>query len=382
MHSASQTRTPTSSYPTTPIRNPTFDYLTSTLQSPEEHVSPTKALALSRLQHDISQIQVWLEALFAPSPVPARFLKWRDEAIAAASGELDSGLIVNDGKHGLLGRGSSDAISTGRQGNGGNGVLDALKALKQANLAADHMNTLIHDAEEEEFKWLIQHQEQAKTQAEGGSQARLLADELLSALSDEGYEALRVLSESAAEIGLKVNLEDDTNSLQSLFVLRILETAQQKFVLQQQSQELESVQKRIGLRSASRLETAGLDAQISRADMREESYDEAHIKAVQLSRDTKQINLKMMEYEDRARGLERQLDRTRPQGANLRDVIEARAQLEDRKTRVKDLQSRFTIFNGLPPDLGASRNEVRRAMEELETLKRQREALFERLGRS
>lgn len=371
----SQSFTPTSSYPTTPIRNPTFDYLTSTLQSPEEHVSPTKALALSRLQHDISQIQVWLEVLFAPSAVPPRFLKWRDEAIASASGELESGLIVNDGSLGLISR------ETSRQANGGNVVLDALKALKQANLAADHLNSLVHDAEKEELKWLMQQQDIAKTQSDGGSKAKLLADQLLSALSDDGYEALKWLSESAEELGLRVNVEDDTNSLQSLFILRMLESAQQRFVLQQQSRELESIQKRIELRLNADKEILSHDKHASQGEVREDTYDEAHIRAVQLNRDTKQINLKIMEYEDRARGLERQLDRIRPGNASLRDVIEARTQLEERKSRVRDLQSRFTMFNGLPPDLDASRSEVKRAMEELETLKKQRETLFEKIGR-
>lgn len=108
--------------------------------------------------------------------------------------------------------------------------------------------------------------------------------------------------------------------------------------------------------------------------------EQIHVQTAQFNRDTKQINLKIMEYHDRVVSLERQLASLRSQSASLQDVLDARARVEDRRARVKALQERFAAFNGLPPDLEDSRNEVRRAMAELESLKKHREGLFERMG--
>ena len=43
-------------------------------------------------------------------------------------------------------------------------------------------------------------------------------------------------------------------------------------------------------------------------------------------------------------------------------------------------EQRMAAFHELPPDLEASRGEVKRAMSQLEELKSKRAALFERIG--
>ena len=80
-----------SSTPSTPIRAPVYSHIWDS-PDPSAHVSPTKAAAQSRLNHEVVTITSWLEGLFGGT-VPAHLRGWRDEVYSSG---LDGGLIGND----------------------------------------------------------------------------------------------------------------------------------------------------------------------------------------------------------------------------------------------------------------------------------------------
>ena len=169
----------------------------------------------------------------------------------------------------------------------------------------------------------------------------------------------------------------DEDELVSVFTQVMMVQAHRKMKMELQAQDLAILTPLIDARSASLVSRDSLDEM---KVVRQERADQVHMQTSQFNRDTKQISLKIMEYEDRVKGLQRQLADIDPDFSNLHDVLEARSRVEARRTRVKELQSRFAAFHGLPPDVDASRNEVRRAMAELESLKSKRDGLFERMG--
>lgn len=365
--------------------------------------SPSKALALTRLNHEMAALGSWLDGLFAPAAVPPHLLRWKGEVFAAAAqGNSDMALVGSGGRssfgHGDRrgvegGRGFARAGTAGRSVAGsGNDVLEALNELKQVNLSADHLASLVHGARCEELRDLEEAQRQEQLQRDDGFRARLIMDEVYARLGPEAIDALRNLSETAVALGLDLAGESaggltagggrGGDMMKTAFLRAILRHADRKFVLDDQVHELGVLQSQIDNQMSCDTPD-GTEPKIGRGE--EDTlvdYQSEHLNAetARLNRDTKQINLKIMEYQDRLASLERQLVGLRRGSNSLADVLNARARVEDRRARVRALQERFAAFNGLPPDLEDSRNEVRRAMAELDALKRRRDALFERMG--
>lgn len=210
----------------------------------------------------------------------------------------------------------------------------------------------------------------------------MILDEVHGYLTPDAVDALRSLSEAAVTLGLDLDGDDDVDTdgsgagrdLVSLYAQGILSQIRRKFMLEQQVQELENLRDRI----ENRVNEDVVEGEHEIGD--DDQSEQLHAQTAQFNRDTKQINLKIMEYHDRTTSLERQLASLRTGSTSLEDVLNARARVEERGARVKALQERFAAFNGLPPDLEDSRNEVKRAMAELEILKQRREGLFERMG--
>lgn len=370
-HTRSNTLTGTtvfSSNPSTPIRNPNYSHPALESPDPAQHISPTKAAAQSRLNHEINTIITWLEILFAPNPIPPRFLKWRDEVLNASSA-FDSGLISND------------SLGTPNRVNGlgkGEGVLETLKAIKQANLAADYLNDLVHEARGEELRWLEGEQSEARRQREERMIARVVLDEVLDRLSTEGRGALEDLSATAVILGIdQREIYSDEEMMVNTYLKKLLNLANRKVMLEEQTREMQRLEMSM---QSTMCHQGNVGLPADGVEMHDGQGEPIHAQAARYNRDTKQVNLKIMEYEDRVRGLERQLSAFRMESINLQDVIDSRAKVENRKTRVKEMQQRFAAFYGLPADLEASRGEVRRAMNELEALKNERDKLFERVG--
>lgn len=306
--------------------------------------------------------------------MPVHLLKWREEALVTSSATTDGGLIGNDDQVRGVG-----APGTAMGAMGGSEVLEALKVLKQANLAADHLNSLVHDAEVEELSWIESCCGLIKEQRDRSQLARLLVDKLVARLSMEAQGALEDLGGSA--VVLSVNLDgaesDNELDLATVFTRKLLELAHRKLRTEQQFQELDNQVRFIDVKRQSydQHKTA-----VDTDDPQQERAEQAHIQTVQYNRDTKQINLKIMEYEDRMKGLQRQLSDPQTNPSSLQNVLKARKRVEQRKARIRELQDRVAAFRGLPPDIDASRSEIRRAINELESLRRKREGLFERMG--
>lgn len=432
--------TPLSPFPSTPHRLSYIQhqpFTTNTLDSPihanpydpytqslTEHISPTKAAQTTRLNHEISTLTAWLETLLDPKGnnggIPPIFQKWKGEVLsAAAQGSFDGPVpligTISPSKPGAPGSGSifdeqiytnsnaqspirptqqSRTSSTTTTTTTNNPVLEQLKTLKQVNLSADYLVTLLHEARLEELRILQARQSNTDRQRERKDRARILLDEVYGTLTPDAVDALRSLSESAVTLGIDLDRDlDGTSSdggvkdLTSLYARGILSEVRRKFILDEQVRELDDLRERIEVDSEGRMSTGkGEDTKDNGNNDNEDgdgnttTNEQIHAQTAQFNRDTKQINLKIMEYHDRVTSLERQLASLRSQSASLQDVLNARARVEDRRARVKALQERFAAFNGLPPDLEDSRNEVRRAIAELETLKTRREGLFERLG--
>lgn len=276
------------------------------------------------------------------------------------------------------------ASSTSR---GTNDILESLKALKQVNLLADHFRSLLHEASLEELRYLETLQVHAQHQRDEKLPAKTLLDDLHAHLRRGGQGALESLSESAVMLGLQLRPVDGDNNdnshaadLYNLIARRVLEQASRKLVIEEQVRELELLQKTMTARSTSIDSKHEVIKGNDGIDLYDEQAEKIHAQTVQFNRDVKQINLKIMEYEDRVKGLERQLAGLRTESADLQNVLEARRRVEQRKASVAALQQRVAAFHGLPPDLEASRNEVRRAISELDVLKQRREGLFEKMG--
>lgn len=96
----------------------------------------------------------------------------------------------------------------------------------------------------------------------------------------------------------------------------------------------------------------------------------------QYTTQTKHLSLKLAEYNQRIAALAQGSS----QGTSLRALRQRQKELQVLEQTVKALEQEIGQYHGLPPDIEASRAELRRAQAELETLKRQREELFSELA--
>ena len=211
--------------------------------------------------------------------------------------------------------------------------------------------------------------------------ARGMLDEVYGSLDVDGREALDGLTRSAVVLGIDLTGEVGdslSNKLSTVFTRKILQQADQRLVLDGQARELQLLDQLI---YSKKKDSAGVkDADDGNDLKQDEEVEQTNAQTAQFSRDTKQVNLKIMEYEDRVKSVERHLSGLRTESIDLQDVLEARRHVEQGKAGIAALQQRLAAFHGLPPDLEASRSEVRRAMKELESLKGRRDELFERMG--
>jgi chromosome segregation ATPase len=100
-------------------------------------------------------------------------------------------------------------------------------------------------------------------------------------------------------------------------------------------------------------------------------------KTSQLNAQTKHLALKAAEYREKRAALEHSGSNVRASIAELKQEQKA---LETQKDIVRRLENSLREYHGLPPDLEASREEVKRVQAELDMWKRKREELFETIG--
>lgn len=110
-----------------------------------------------------------------------------------------------------------------------------------------------------------------------------------------------------------------------------------------------------------------------------------HAQTQHHQRETKQLQLKAQEYNDRIATYQQDAKTNINPNANptvsiTTHVAAKQQRLERQADEIKALETAVRAFHGLPPDVEASREEVRRATGELESLRRKRDGWFEKLG--
>ncbi|RMD39260.1 hypothetical protein DV735_g5869, partial [Chaetothyriales sp. CBS 134920] len=123
----------------------------------------------------------------------------------------------------------------------------------------------------------------------------------------------------------------------------------------------------------------------------EAELEQMRLRTAQWARESKQIGLKTDEYERRIAALARHVedvdheydyDRDSDHNRGVGEIEASRqrlARVESKRSEIRALEQRLRGFHGLPPDLDASQDEVKRAQLELDRWKSKREEMFEQL---
>lgn len=312
------------------------------------------------------------------------------------------------------------------------------------NSAADRLRGLLHDAQCEELDLATTRagvetklpsgdqggRHDVKAESGSGSGSGSSAEELLclleASLSGPAAEALDSLASSAVLLGCATTAAPSIGQALRSEILRV---SQETFALEAQIRSLDEQVARLqtlrpppqqdqrassmandvssgGLNARPQsqynpflptidLESAsagtGIDGASGAADDPngpDDTSDSAtlHAQTQRHQLETKQLELKAQEYADRIAQLTPHPPRPQPHSTasksiSIADVAAKQQRLETQADEVQRLESAIRAFHGLPPDVEASRSEVKRAMLELEALKRRRDGEFEMLAR-
>lgn len=113
--------------------------------------------------------------------------------------------------------------------------------------------------------------------------------------------------------------------------------------------------------------------------------DVLHCQISDFNVSTKQLQLKIREYQDRKAALTSTVEaQTRDEDGEeltIESVQQMESTMQQKRAEVQKLEERLKKYHGLPPDVEASRAEVARATNELESWRRRRETMFAEMGR-
>ena len=235
-----------------------------------------------------------------------------------------------------------------------------------------------------------------------GSPERMLLRDLKGALSQEARANLEDMARVSVILGCMPSLdslslaeEDVTTTAER----RIMELTQELFRLQNEVEELSSLKQSFDderrgkeekiweLREdAAAVEDDDLPGQAietgSESSSARITLDTLLAQTTHFNTSTKQLTLKIKEYQDRINGLNRSLEvqRQRECDITIEDIQRREDVLQRERVEIEKLQTKLREYHGLPSDLDASREEVRRAQGELEEWRRRRESAFETIG--
>lgn len=265
-------------------------------------------------------------------------------------------------------------------------TLKALQNLKAGHDAAERTQELLFDARIEELA--VENRDVTRNQARTGNDTDSLLQLLESCLSASSKRALDSLANSAVLLGCPPATISPSSPLQNL-QSQVLNLPRQTFSLESQLCSIESL-------------TSNLQNQIDHTHQAlyaftkpsdpdsisppttppsTNDHSTLHTLTLQHQRETKQLLLKSAEYKERIASLERQsASRASSSSPTLADLAVKVETLDRKKTKVEALENKILVFHGLPPDVEASRTEVKRAQAELDALKRKRDELFARMG--
>jgi HAUS augmin-like complex subunit 1 len=246
-------------------------------------------------------------------------------------------------------------------------TLAYLQSLMHANLAADTARRTEHEAR---IAMVGEYEDVA--QEREGDEGRALLRELEKALSVEAREMLGVLARTCVLLGIVASQVPENHDLGHRIGIRIAERTAELFELEQWVDELDV------LRSSLEAQHESLRKAQPEQDGAEGEPDEAladlRTQTSQFTAQTKHLGLKLAEYNDRIAALRQSDDKY---SSTFDEAKRKKHDLEVLKDDIGRLERKLKSFNGLPPDVEASREEVRRAQAELDSWKKKREELFE-----
>lgn len=151
---------------------------------------------------------------------------------------------------------------------------------------------------------------------------------------------------------------------------KIIELTTEEFDSQQQVQRVEALQKQLGR------ELSLLQEQLD--DVRGEAYQapaDLPQKTSSWIHSTKVLNAKVADYKEKISALEK----GKPPAINIPQLVKEERDVLEMKEKVRALEGRVSMFEGLPPDTDLAKSETERLRRELIRLERKRDDLFEGL---
>ncbi|KAK2768697.1 hypothetical protein FQN54_000553 [Arachnomyces sp. PD_36] len=237
-------------------------------------------------------------------------------------------------------------------------TLKTLLALAAFNDSADEEAALVHRAREEAVKGF------KAQEVETDPRTELLGD-IEASLDDKGAKDLEDLAETAVLLG---SINADVREMGQ----GIIGVTTEEFEAAEQVRKVEALQQYL------ENELSALRKQIHEltTDKVYETPSDTLQKTTEWTRNTKILNSKVNEYEDRIAALERT---GVPKGPKIEELMVEEESVVRLKETVKTLEGRVKMFHDLPPDIQRSKAEYERLDNELQQLVQQRDRMFEGL---
>ncbi|RMZ83849.1 hypothetical protein DV737_g1415, partial [Chaetothyriales sp. CBS 132003] len=199
-------------------------------------------------------------------------------------------------------------------------------------------------------------------------QANLTADQIASMQREVDREQLDIFH-GANECTACLVVTTTTPAARALQIGQSIHLlTQQLFTLENQVRELKALSAQLARQSeAAQAAAADLENRLT-GPQAEAELERMRLRTAQWARETKQIGLKTEEYERRIAALAQHIEDD-----------ERQTRVEAKRSEVRALEQRLRAFHGLPPDVEASRDEVKRAQRELDRWKTKREDMFEQI---
>lgn len=233
-------------------------------------------------------------------------------------------------------------------------ALNAFLALAAVNESADEERDAYSKVEHDALEEL-----NAIVSAE--SDTEILAA-IKNSLTHEGRASLDALASLSLALG---GAPTDREMANSIVQLKIAEIK-----MQQQTQRVEDLQTSLAR------ELSWLREQLAeeRAEQFQSPVDILQ-KTSGWTRSAKALGIKLTEYNDKLRSL----DEDKAPGVDIHRVLEEEKRVLELQGKVKAIESRLAVFQGLPPEWELAKTEVDRVKRDLASLDNQRDTMFERL---
>lgn len=201
-------------------------------------------------------------------------------------------------------------------------------------------------------------------------------------LSKSAQSALDSMSRSNVLLGCQSSSRRSSGVIGALEA-DMVELSRQMFDLETQIQQADDLISNL-LDQLSHTEKAILqhgiytkdDSGIDTDDMAPE-HPSLHSQILQHQREIKQLSLKADEYLNRLANLSHvQPLRVKSDYPTVADIASELESLDRKRKQISQLQDIISSFHGLPPDVHSSRQEVKRALGELDRLQTKRDDLF------